>query len=78
MCLGSIAVLSETWDEEGTRIGRLADGCVVPLSFVPDAPEGAYLLLHLGIPVEVLDPEAARDALALRELDPTNRMGAPS
>jgi hydrogenase maturation factor len=33
---------------------------------VPDAGSGAQLLLHLGIPVEVLDPEAARDALCLR------------
>jgi hydrogenase maturation factor len=70
MCLGSIAVLVETWDDEGARLGRLDDGCVVPLSFVPGAPPGAHLLLHLGIPVEVLEPDAARDALALRALDP--------
>ena len=37
MCIGSIARLVETWDEDGVRIGRLADGCVVSLSFVPDA-----------------------------------------
>jgi len=66
MCVGSIARLVESWEDEGTRIGRLDDGCVVPLSFVPDAPPGAHLLLHLGIPVEVLDPDAAREAVALR------------
>lgn len=66
MCLGSIAVLVETWDEEGARLGRLDDGCVVPLAFVPHAPPGSHLLLHLGIPVEVLAPEAALDALDLR------------
>ena len=76
MCLGSIAVLADAWDEEGARIGRLDDGCVVSLAFVPDAREGAHLLLHLGIPVEVLDPDTAREALALRTLDPTNGMGA--
>lgn len=77
MCLGSIAVLVETWDDEGARLGRLDDGCVVPLLFIPDAPLGAHLLVHLGIPVEVLEPDAARDALALRAIDP-DQNGAAS
>ena len=66
MCVGSIGVLAEAWDDGGARLGRLDDGCVVTLSFVPEASPGAHLLLHLGIPVEVLHPDAARDALALR------------
>jgi hydrogenase maturation factor len=66
MCLGSIALLVESWEEEGAALGRLDDGSVVPLSFVPGAPAGAHLLVHLGIPVEVLEPGAAREALALR------------
>ena len=65
MCLGSIALLVEAWDD-GTRVGRLDDGGIVPLTFVPDALPGSHLLIHLGIPVEVLDPDAAREALALR------------
>ena len=40
MCVGSIAVLAEAWDEGAARVGRLDDGCVVPLSFVPDAAAG--------------------------------------
>ena len=75
MCLGSIAVLVETWDDGAAALGRLDDGCVVPLSFVPGAVSGAHLLLHLGIPVEVLDPAAAREALALRAVD-ADRNGA--
>lgn len=66
MCLGSIALLEDTWDGEGVRLGRLDDGCVVPLSFVPEATPGSYVLVHLGIPVEVLDPAVAREALTLR------------
>jgi hydrogenase maturation factor len=66
MCVGTIATLVEVIDQEGVRSGRLADGCIVPLTFVPEALSGSQLLLHLGIPVEVLDPEAARDALCLR------------
>ena len=67
MCVGSIAVLAEAWDEGSARVGRLDNGCVVLLSFVPGAEPGAYLLLHLGIPVEVLEPDTAREALELRE-----------
>jgi hypothetical protein len=74
MYVGSIARLVETW-EDGTRLGRLEDGSVVPLSFVPDARPGAHLLVHLGIPVEVLDPETAREALALRAPAGPNQNG---
>jgi hydrogenase expression/formation protein HypC len=69
MCLGSIALLADAWDDAGVPVGRLGDGCVVSLSFVPDAQPGEHLLLHLGIPVEVLDPDTAREALALRGSD---------
>jgi len=76
MCLGGIAVLAEAWEEDGARLGRLADGSVVALAFVPDARPGAHLLVHLGIPVEVLDPDAAAGALALRDVAATTDQGA--
>jgi hydrogenase maturation factor len=66
MCLGSIARLDEAWEEDGARVGRLADGSVVSLAFVPEARAGAQLLVHLGIPVEVLDQRAAAEAVELR------------
>jgi hypothetical protein len=55
MCIGSVATLAEAWDDGPSRVGRLDDGCVVTLAFVPAAEPGARLLLHLGIPVELLD-----------------------
>jgi len=67
MCLGGIASLVEAWDEDGARVGRLDDGDVVSLAFLPEAKAGDYVLVHLGIPVEVLDPGAARQALDLRD-----------
>jgi hydrogenase maturation factor len=67
MCIGTTALLVEAWDEGGARVGRLHDGVVVPLSFVPEAEPGATLLVHLGIPVEVLDGD---DAGVRKELDP--------
>ena len=59
MCIGCAAVLVEVWDEAGSRVGRLADGHVVSLAFLPEAEAGDAVLLHLGIPVEVLVPEAS-------------------
>lgn len=69
MCFGSIAQLAEAWDAGGARAGRLDDGVVVSLAFVPDAEPGDHLLVHLGVPVEVLSASEAAEALALRTLD---------
>jgi hydrogenase maturation factor len=67
MCLGTIVSLVEVWDEGEARVGRLEHGAVVALAFVPEAKVGDRLLVHLGVPVEVLAPEDADAALALRE-----------
>jgi hydrogenase expression/formation protein HypC len=67
MCLGTITKLAAAWDDDGARLGSLDDGSVVTLAFVPDAAVGDHLLVHLGIPVEVLEPAAAAQALSLRE-----------
>ena len=66
MCLGSIAVLVDSWEDEGVPVGRLDTGATVSLAFVPGARAGAHLLVHLGIPVEILEPDTAAEALALR------------
>lgn len=70
MCLGTIRVLEDVWDDAGARVGRLDDGNVVTLGYVPDAQPSAYLLVHLGIPVEVLRAEDAEAALGLRAAGP--------
>jgi hydrogenase maturation factor len=69
MCLGTIALLAETWETGGSRVGRLEDGTVVSLAFLPEAEAGAHVLVHLGVPVEILSPADAAEALALRALD---------
>jgi hydrogenase maturation factor len=66
MCLGTITRVEAAWVEGGARLGRLSDGSVVPLTYVPGAAAGSVVLVHLGIPVEVLEPEVAADALHLR------------
>jgi hydrogenase maturation factor len=60
MCIGSQAFLVEVWEDAGTRVGRLGDGHVVSLAFVPEAEAGDVVLVHLGIPVEVIAPENAQ------------------
>jgi hydrogenase expression/formation protein HypC len=75
MCLGTISRLAAVWAEDGVRVGRLADGSVVTLAFVPEAEAGDHVLVHLGIPVEVLDPGTAADALSLRDHALTDHHG---
>jgi hydrogenase maturation factor len=58
MCIGSSATLVEVWEEAGSRAGRLGDGRIVSLGFLPEAEAGDAVLVHLGIPVEVLAPES--------------------
>jgi hydrogenase maturation factor len=77
MCLGSIAVLVEVREENGARLGVLEDGSMVSLAFVPDAAAGAHILVHLGIPVEVLDSDTAAEALALRASAGSDKNGGP-
>jgi hydrogenase maturation factor len=66
MCLGDIDLLVEAWKDGDARVGRLACGAEVTLAFVPDAVPGSHVLVHLGVPVEVLTAEAAHTALQLR------------
>jgi hydrogenase maturation factor len=56
MCIGSTELLADVWEDGGTRAGRLSDGRVVSLAFLPEARSGDVVLLHLGIPVEVISP----------------------
>lgn len=67
MCVGDVARLANAWEEGGARVGRLEDGSIVSLAYVPGARAGEYVVVHLGIPVDVISEQAAREALQLRE-----------
>jgi hydrogenase maturation factor len=56
MCIGTTELLADAWEDAGTRVGRLANGRVVSLAFLPEAGAGDVVLLHLGVPVEVVAP----------------------
>ena len=64
MCIGSIATLADVWEADGARAARLDDGRVVSLGFLPEAQAGDTVLLHLGIPVELLEPETTKEGVA--------------
>jgi hydrogenase maturation factor len=66
MCLGSIELLTEVWQEDGAKLARTQAGALVSLAFTPEAEVGSYVLLYADCAVELLDPHAAADALELR------------
>lgn len=69
MCLGSIGVVTRTWDAGGVPMasvdvpGRSLDVCLL---YHPDCAVGDDVLVHMGFVVEVLDDETAGDARTLR------------
>jgi hydrogenase expression/formation protein HypC len=71
MCLAVPGqVIAITREDPLTRSGRVAFGGIVKeinLAFAPDAGVGAYVLVHAGIAIAVLDEAEARRALASLE-----------
>jgi hydrogenase expression/formation protein HypC len=69
MCLGTIAVIREVFEEHGLPMARIDGDVRRPLAcllYVPAARPGDHVLVELGFAVEVLDPEEAAEALRLR------------
>ena len=60
---GTVARLSRIENDGRVDVGILADGHAVPLTFVPEAKPGEYLMLRLGIPVEVITLESGTRTL---------------
>jgi hydrogenase expression/formation protein HypC len=77
MCLAVPGrVLTLSGDDPLTRVGRVDFGGIVKeinLAFVPDAVAGAYVLVHVGFAIAVIDEaEAQRVLESLREIgEPT-------
>jgi hydrogenase expression/formation protein HypC len=69
VCLGEIGRVVSVWEEGGRPVAvvRTADAELrASLLYLPEAQEGAYVLMHLGFAVELLDARDAAAALALR------------
>jgi hydrogenase expression/formation protein HypC len=68
MCLAVPGKLVEIYEENGLRMGRIdysGTRHAACLEYVPDAVEGAYVLVHAGFALSVLDEEEARKSLDL-------------
>lgn len=73
MCLAIPGLILDMRGEDPlTRTGRVDFGGVVRevnLAFVPEAEPGAYVLVHVGVAITLVDPaEAARMLAELRAL----------
>ena len=82
MCLavpGRIVTISG--EEPLSRNGRVDFGGVlreVSLACVPEAREGDYVLVHVGLALSVLDEEEAREVLdSLRQMAETDESAPP-
>jgi hydrogenase expression/formation protein HypC len=66
MCLGVPGKVLETYEREGLRMGKVDFGGVVReicLSYVPDAKDGDYVIVHVGFALTKLDPDEAQRTL---------------
>jgi hydrogenase expression/formation protein HypC len=80
MCLGIPGQLTEIFEEQTLRMGKVRFSGVsrsVCLELVPDAQCGDFVLVHVGFALERIDPlEAARLTELLNELA-ASQDGAP-
>ena len=73
MCLAVPGRITETWEIEGLRMGRVDfDGTTreVCLAYVPEAGKDDYVVVHVGFALSVLDEEEAKATLEiLRQIE---------
>lgn len=68
MCLGIPGKVTEIYESNGLRMGRVDFGGVakeVCLEYVPDIRVGDYTIIHVGFAITQLDEAAALETLAL-------------
>lgn len=68
MCLGIPGKVTEIYEANGTRMGKLDFGGVakeVCLAYLPDIQVGDYAIVHVGFAITQLDEQSAQESLAL-------------
>lgn len=82
MCLGIPGKITEIYELDSRRMGKVDFGGVIKetcLDFVPEAQVGQYCIIHVGFALNVLDEQEALETLELfrqmdemsQELEPT-------
>lgn len=68
MCLGVPGQVTETYEVNGARMGRVDFGGIVKevcLAYVPEVAIGDYTIVHVGFAITRLDEKSAQESLAL-------------
>lgn len=68
MCLGVPGKVTEIYEANGMRMGKVDFGGIVKeacLAYVPEVEIGDYTIIHVGFAITKLDEEAAQESLAL-------------
>lgn len=68
MCLGVPGKVTEIYEVNGMRMGKVDFGGIVKeacLAYVPEVEVGDYTIIHVGFAITKLDEEAAQESLAL-------------
>jgi hydrogenase expression/formation protein HypC len=72
MCLGVPGKITEIFEMEGLKMGKVDFGGVVReacLEYVPEAQPGEYVVVHVGFAISLLSEEEAQETLEmLREI----------
>lgn len=72
MCLGVPGKITEIYEKQGLRMGKVDFGGIVRetcLDFVPEAQIGDYTVIHVGFAISLLSEEEAQKTLEmLREI----------
>lgn len=70
MCLGVPGKITEIYEQDHTRMGKVDFGGIVKdvcLDFVPEIAIGDYAIVHVGFAITRLDEQSAQETLALFE-----------
>ena len=68
MCLGVPGKITEIYEKDGLRMGKIDFGGVVReacLAYVPDAAVGEYTVIHVGFAISRLSESEAMETLTL-------------
>lgn len=72
MCLGVPGKITEIYNRDGMKMGKIDFGGVVRetcLDFVPEAEIGEYVVIHVGFAISLLSEDEAQKTLEmLREI----------
>ncbi|MFO7661975.1 MAG: HypC/HybG/HupF family hydrogenase formation chaperone [Chloroflexota bacterium] len=68
MCLGVPGKITEIYESDGLKMGRVDFGGTqreACLAYVPEATVGDYTVIHVGFAISLLSEEEANETLAL-------------